>query len=557
MAKGKELLMKSLLAEGVRYIFGNPGTTETPLLDTLADYPQLQYILALHEGVAVGMADAYTVATGRVGVVNVHVAPGLGNALGMLFNALEGHSPVLVTAGEPDTRLRLREPLLSHDLVAMAAPLTKWSVRAERADELPLLLHRAFKIAKEPPRGPVFVALPMDVMEAESEFSVLPMATSSTRTPADPAALVEAAGHLLRARNPVVICGSGVYRSGAQEALVAVAEFLGAPVWNTLLTSAVNFPITHPHYRGELVDNHREIRRLLGEPDAVLLVGGHFFREVFYTSGTPWPEESTVIQIDAAPQALARNFPVTVGLAADPRMALDGLLDVLSSRASEEYSVRSAERRSQREQERAEARRLYQAQLRETWDLRPMTPARFFHVLKAILPPGVIIVSEINTGRHDLLRTLSFEKSGDFFGSRGGGIGQGLPGAVGVHLAFPERPILALSGDGSALYSIQALWTAAHYHLPIPFVILNNRAYHIVKRNLDRYHSFFGVGGGQGDRFLDLTDPGIDFVQLAAGFGVPGKRITEPEEVAPAVGQAFASGGPYLLEVLTGHATHQ
>lgn len=557
MAKGKELLMKSLLAEGVRYIFGNPGTTETPLLDTLADYPQLQYILALHEGVAVGMADAYAVATGRMGVVNVHVAPGLGNGLGMLFNALEGRSPVLVTAGEPDSRLRLREPLLSHDLVAMATPLTKWSVRAEQADELPLLLHRAFKIAKEPPSGPVFVALPMDVMEAESECSVLPPATPSARTPADPAALEEAAGHLLRARNPVVICGSGVYRSGAQEALVAVAEFLGAPVWNTLLTSAVNFPTTHPQYRSELVDNHRQIRCLLGEPDAVLLVGGNFFREVFYTPEMPWPEASAVIQIDAAPHALARNFPVTVGLAADPKMALDGLLGVLSSHASEEYLAHSAERRGQCEQVKAQARHLYQERLREVWDLRPMTPARFFHALKTALPPDVIIVSEINTGRHDLLKTLSLEKPGDFFGSRGGGIGQGLPGAVGVHLAFPERPIVTLSGDGSALYSIQALWTAAHYRLPIPFVILHNRAYHIVKRNLDRYRSFFGVGGGGGDRFLNLTDPGIDFVQLAAGFGVPARRITEPEEVAPAVGQAFASGGPYLLEVVTGHATHQ
>jgi benzoylformate decarboxylase len=435
----------------------------------------------------------------------------------------------------------------------MAAPITKWSVRAERADELPLLLHRAFKIAKEPRSGPVFVALPLNVMEEESAFSVLPPASPTTRTMADPAALEEAAGHLLKARNPVVICGAGVSRSGAQEALVAVAEFLGAPVWNTLLTSAVNFPTTHPQYRGELVDNYRQIRRLLGEPDTVLLVGGHFFKEVFFTPETPWSADSAVIQIDAAPEALARNFPITVGLAADPKMALDALLDVLSSRASEEYRAYSAERRSQHKQVNDRAQRLYQEQLQETWDVRPMTPARFLHELKSALPPDVILVSEVNTGRHDLLSTLPLEKPGDFFGSRGGGIGQGLPGAVGIHLAYPERPILALSGDGSSLYSIQALWTATHYRLPILFVILNNRAYQIVKRNLDRYRSFFGVSGGQGERFLDLTDPEIDFVQLAAGFGVPARRITEPEEVGPGVAQAFATGGPYLLEVLTGH----
>jgi benzoylformate decarboxylase len=256
MTKGKQIFLQSLLNEGVRYIFGNPGTTEAPLIDALVDTPQIDYILALHEGIAVGMADAYALATGRVSVVNLHVAPGLGNALGMLFNAVEGQSSILVTAGEPDSRLRLRDPLLSHDLVAMAGPLAKWSARAERADELPLILHRAFKVAKEPPGGPVFVALPVNVMEEDTGASALPSSPEFAPTRADLGALEQAADLLLGARNPVVVCGDGVFRSGAQRELVAVAELLGAPVWNTLLTSAVNFPMNHPQFRGELVDNH-------------------------------------------------------------------------------------------------------------------------------------------------------------------------------------------------------------------------------------------------------------------------------------------------------------
>ena len=172
--RGKQVFMESLIAHGVEYIFGNPGTTESPILDALLDYPQLRYVVALHEGVALGAASYYALATGTTAAVNIHVAPGLGNALGMLYNAFKARSPIVVTAGQQDTRQRLRGPVLGHDLVAMAAPLTKWSVQVERADEFALILHRALKIATDPPAGPVFVALPIDVLEQETELAPLP-----------------------------------------------------------------------------------------------------------------------------------------------------------------------------------------------------------------------------------------------------------------------------------------------------------------------------------------------------------------------------------------------
>ena len=551
MTPGKHLFMQSLTSQGVRYIFGNPGTTESPLIDTLARYPQIEYILTLHEGVAVGMADAYALATGQVGLVNLHVAPGLGNALGMLFNALEGRSPVVVTAGEPDARLRLREPLLSHDLVAMAAPLTKWSVRAERADELPLLLHRAFKVAQEPPSGPVFVALPVNVMEEDGDVSPLPPSRLFTHVQPDPAAIQAAADLLLHARHPVIVCGAGVSRASAQAELVALAELVGAPVWNTLLTSAVNFPMTHPHFRGELVDNSAHIRRTLGEPDVVLLVGGHFFREVFYTPQSPWPPETAMIHMEAAPRSLARHCSVAVGLAAHPGVALRDLHAVLKARAAQtpSFLAASAARRDEQARLHAGEGRRFRARVRERWDARPMTASRFAAELKPALPPDVVVVMEVNTGRADIIRTIPFARPGDFYGSRGGGIGQGLPGALGYHLAHPDRPLLAISGDGSALYSVQALWTAARYRLPVVFVILNNRAYRIVQRNLQRYRDFFGVEGQGGSPYLDLTNPDIDYVQLAHGFGVPARRVEDPADVGPVIRQAFASAGPYLLDV--------
>jgi benzoylformate decarboxylase len=261
-----------------------------------------------------------------------------------------------------------------------------------------------------------------------------------------------------------------------------------------------------------------------------------------------------VIQIDAAPQALARNFSIAVGVAADPKMALRDLHTLMSSRATEDFLANSADRRDQQARRQDKEQQRHNTRLQQMWDSRPMTVARFAHELRSALPPDVVVVGEVNTGRRDLIRAIPFQRPGDYYGSRGGGIGQGLPGALGIHLAHPDRPLVSISGDGSSLYSIQALWTAAHYRLPVVFVILNNRAYNIVKLNMDRYRHYFGVSGPQGYPFMDLTEPDIDYVQLAGGFGIPARRVVEPEHIGLAVQAAFASGGPYLIEVLTGNA---
>jgi benzoylformate decarboxylase len=217
--RGKQVLMDTLAAQGVEYLFGNPGTTESPIIDALVDHPEIRYVVALHEGVAVGAASYYAHASGRTGVVNVHVAPGLGNALGMLYDAAKANAPLVLTAGQQDTRLRLREPVLGHDLVAMAAPLAKWSVQAERADELSLLLHRAFKIASDPPAGPVFVALPIDVMEQETANPAARAGGLYRASLPDPAGIDEAAGLLLGARNPAIVLADVPGRPQAQAEL--------------------------------------------------------------------------------------------------------------------------------------------------------------------------------------------------------------------------------------------------------------------------------------------------------------------------------------------------
>ena len=344
--RGKQVFMDSLIAQGVDHVFGNPGTTESPIIDALVDYPQIRYVVALHEGVALGAASYYAHASGRAGVVNLHVAPGLGNALGMLYDAAKANAPMVVTAGQQDTRLRLREPLLGHDLAAMAAPIAKWSVQAERADELALLLHRAFKVATDPPAGPVFVALPIDVMEQETANGAL-APSGLYRAPApDPAGVDEAARLLLGSRSPAIVVADVGARAAAQTELSALAELTGAAVWYEGLHMGITFPTSHPSCSGRLGFDAAGVRRALDGVDAVLLVGGTFFEEVWFESGSPFPAGAAVIQVADAPERLARNFPVRVGLVANAVHGLRAIREAVAAGAGPADRAAAATRRA-------------------------------------------------------------------------------------------------------------------------------------------------------------------------------------------------------------------
>src|SRR4029453_14996967 len=261
--RGKNVFMESLIGHGISHLFGNPGPAESPILDALLDYPQLRYIVTLHEGVAVGAASYYAQATGKPAVVNVHVAPGLGNALGMLYNAFKARVPLVVTAGQQDTRLRLRGPVLGHDLVAMAAPLTKWSVQVERADEFALIMHRALKVATDPPAGPGFVALPIAVLGQETEVAPLPPGRLYRAPEPDAAGIQGAAELLLGSRRPAFVVGDDV--AGASAEVAALAEQVGAAVWCEGLRAQQALPSAHPNFRLGLPFDALAIRKALDE----------------------------------------------------------------------------------------------------------------------------------------------------------------------------------------------------------------------------------------------------------------------------------------------------
>ena len=547
--RGRRVLMESLVSHGVRHIFGNPGTTETPLLDSLVSYPQIEYIMALHEGVAVGAASFYAQATGRAAVANVHVAPGLGNAIGALYGALKANSPLVVTAGQQDTRMRLTGPVLGHDLVAMAAPVTKWSVQVERADELAPILRRAFKVATDAPKGPVFVSLPINVLEQETLVEALGPGRLWRSSHPDPKGLEEVASLVLKSNSPAIIASDDVARSGATQALVKLTETIGASVWFEGLRHHASFPTGHPSFRQSLPPDAAQVRKALDGSDLVILLGGPFFEDIWYAEGSHFPAGAIVVQIEESLERLAFNHRLDGGIAGEMSTSIASLTDAVRSRASEEFNL-AAERRNKALAElNARDKEAHRSRLEKSFNREPTSMPRLMAELRRGLPDDVVIVDESITASLDMARTFDYRGFGDYFSGRGGGIGQGLSGAIGVKVAMPDRPVVAVSGDGSAMYSIQALWTAAHHRLAIVFVILTNREYRILKHNVDVWRKNFDAGTQHPYQQMDLTGPDLDFVHLAAGMGVEGVRIEKADAIASALARAVAANRPFLVEI--------
>jgi len=552
--RGAQVFMESLVLHGVECIFGNPGTTENSLLDRLIDYPQIQYYVALHEGVAVAAANFYAQASGKTAVVNLHVAPGLGNAIGMMYGALKSNSPVVVTAGQQDTRMRLRNPLLSHDLVAMAQPVTKFSAEAQSADELGPLLQRAFKIANEPPRGPVFVALPVNVMEQETLVPATAPGRLLTGT-ASADAIAEAVELVVACTAPAIVTGDDPARDGAFDSLVALAETIGAPVYHEGLRAQLSFPARHASYRGRVPFAAAQTAELLARHDLILLLGGPFFEDVWYDNMSPFPPGATLIQIENNDQQLAFNFPLDLGISGNMRSTMADLVTGLS-RADKAFHGSAAIRNVALAGERDSRSQQTKAALDNVWDNAPMASLRALHEIAQAIPAGTIIVDESITAFAEVAGQFDFRQPGDYFAGRGGGIGQGLAGAIGTQVAFPDRRIVVLSGDGSAMYSIQALWSAVHHQLPIVFVILSNREYRVLKHNLDTYRQRFDIVSDKPYPNMDLSDPALDFSAMAKGMGMGGEVISDAAAVGDAIRRALQANEPYLLEIVVAGKHH-
>jgi benzoylformate decarboxylase len=546
--RGIQVFMDSLDLHGVDYIFGNPGTTENPLLDSLIDNTHIKYFVALHEGVAVGAASYYAQASGKTAVANVHVAPGLGNAIGMMYNALKANAPLIVTAGQQDTRMRLREPLLSHDLVAMAAPVTKWSAEPRTADEVGPMMRKAFKIANEAPMGPVFIALPINVMEQETDIPAETSGEIVVSDSPDAEAISRISDMFLAARNPAIIAGDDVPRTGALPLLINFAEKTGSSVYHDGLRSQVSFPNQHPAYRGRLPFEAASIRKMLSKHDLLLITDGATFDEVWFDEGSLVPETAKVVQIGNTAGRLAHKFPVKLGVLGSLPFALQQLLVNIETDGKDEFRSAVADRNAELAISMNELIEAADERLKKQWDAKPMTPGRAVHEIQSALPKNAVIVDESITASLEV-QSMPFKEAGDFYGARGGGIGQGLAGVLGIQVAHPDRVVVCISGDGSAMYSIQAFWTAARHNLPIIFIVMANREYRVLKHNLDIYRDRFGVPSNRPYPFMDMA-PELDFVSMAKGMGVDGQCIEDADELKEAIKKAVAAKKPCLIEVV-------
>lgn len=539
-------LMEVLRAAGVRYLFGNPGTTELPFLDAL-DGSGLQYVLGLQEATAAAAADGYAQASGAAGVANVHVAPGLANALAILHNAARARSPLVLTAGQQDSRLLMDEPILAADLVPLTSQFTKWSWEVRRAEEAPRALRRALATALAPPTGPVFLGLPMELMTALVEDDGRGPGPVWSRTPADPQAIGRAAALLAGARAPLVIAGDGVARAGALAELAGVAERLGARVHGEPLYRRTNFPGDHPLWRGGLFPTAAGVRKAVDAADALLVVGADAFTWFLHSPVEALPRGLPLVQIDDDPRSLNRSHPVTVGVVADPRLALEALAAALEAAMSAEARRAAAAR----VEELGAARRRQADRLRRAVEAEagqaPISPAWLMQTLAAVVPDDVIVVDESASILPHVLRHLPFRAPGSFYGSKTGTLGWAAGAAVGVQLAAPDRKVVATIGDGSLMYAPQALWTAAHYRLPITYVVPGNAAYAILKSGM----LALGLESAKRGHFpgMDLVDPEIDLVGLATALGVPARRVDRPGDLRDGLAEAVARPGPALVEV--------
>jgi len=542
---GRQAFVELLISEGVTHLFGNPGTTELPIMQALPDYPGLKFILGLQESVVMGMADGYARASRQLTAANVHVAPGLGNAMGALYNAKFSGSPVILTAGQQEQGHGLLEPLLYDDLTSMAAPLVKWSIEVTRLQDLPRIMRRAAKIAMTPPTGPVFISLPGDILNEIAEIDMGQSVRIDHRVRPSDKSLDELANALLSAKNPVIISGQELSSQQAFVDASALASLLGAGVFQESVPFSATFPTSHPQYLGMLTRSQENVRKTLDPFDLVLCLGADLLRMSVYSPVEPLPNHSRVLHLSERSWELGKNYRTELALQANVCETLSVLLPLLRSRIDTKYKEQAQIRAKALEQQNwAVTRDKLTTQVLTQSSMRPMSASTFVMHITNQLTPDVIVVEEALTSTQSLPQYLHQHYPDSFFGLASGGLGFAIPGAVGVSMAKPGRPVVAIVGDGSAMYGIQGLWSAAHFKLPITYVIANNKGYRIIKERL--------VSMQGSDRFIgmDMNDPAINYCQLAQSMGMGSIKVSDPADLDAALKAGIQSGKPNLIEVV-------
>ncbi|WP_446680513.1 thiamine pyrophosphate-binding protein [Bradyrhizobium erythrophlei] len=546
---GRSAFLSLLKDEGITHLFGNPGTTELPVMHALKDHPELTYVMAMQESLVVAMADGFSRASGKLVACNVHVAPGLGNAMGSLYNARFTGTPMILTAGQQEQGHGLMEPLLYGPLVQMAEPLVKWAVEVTRLEDLPRIVRRAAKIATTPPTGPVFISLPGDILNAEADIELGRSTRVDTRVAPSREALDALVDRILSARRPVLVVGDEIVKSDALDEAALLASRLGCPAYQQTIAYGTHFISDHPCFMGALPRDQQQTSKILGAYDLLIVLGSDPVRMSVYSAHEPLPRGIPIVQVGLVDNDLAKNFAAEIALKADVRETLRVLVPAIESAGGPSLAKLASDRIESLKQKNwsANRHRLEREILQKNGAI-PIDPDWIALQVINSLPPNAILVDEGLTSSRYMSALRAHRDRYGYHQMASGGIGWGLPASVGASFANPERPVVCYSGDGSAMYSIQSLWTAAHHNLPLTVVLLNNGGYRIIKQRLQAFHGTNHFVG------MDFREPSVDFTGLARSLGIRATRVNEGDQFRDILSAAIERRAPELIEVFVDDA---
>ncbi len=545
LMSGKQAVMEMLKAEGIEYIFGNPGTSEGPLIDMLGEYPEFKYIMALQESVAMGMGESYARSTNRTSFVSLHVDSGLANGIALMLDALNTGTPMVVTSANYDAR-KISEN--KTDLAQLVRPVTKWSVELDLPDQIPSVMRRAFNEANSHPKGPVYVGFTANALEGIAEMNIVPSAPVHDAVRPDPEGIQVAAEMLRDSRSPLLIVGDRVSDDGGVGCAVELAEIVGMPVYQSR-GAEVSFPTNHPQYLGVHSLRVASDREALKGYDVILTVGMDTFDELFYWGDVILGENTSLIHIDPIPGRVGKTEPTNLGIISNCKAALEMLSNALKDSVNKEIANKL---RKESVKLAMEERQTYEDSVSSKWKNTPMSPARMMYELSKSVPSNSIIVDDSVSNRAALRHYFEGINRDDIRGVRGQSIGGGIGATMGTKCAFPDRPVIGIIGDGSAMMTIQGLWTAANDDIPCVFVICNNGMYRVLKVNFNIYQTELlkeTEPAGENLLYSNFETP-FDISEIAKGMGLHSERVTDPSEIAPAVNRAISTGKPAVLDIV-------
>jgi len=545
-------------------MFGNPGTVEQGFLDALSAVPDLKYILTLQESIAVLCADGYARATKTPALVQIHSTPGLGNAIGNLYQAMRGQSPLVVIGGDAGIRYQAMDAQMAGDLVAMAEPVTKWSAMVVDPSSLLRMVRRAIKVAATPPCGPVYLCVPQDILDAEISEPILPTHIPKLAGKASDEDIQSMVSLIEQSSNPIILAGDGVAWSNANASLVHLAETIGARVYMAD-GGDINMPEDHPLYFGSTGHMFGDASLpITTNSDCVIAIGCYLLPEVFPHLSDIFSPHAKILHVDSNPFNIAKNHRVDLSLVGEINGLISQLVDSLAQ-ASEatmaRFKANNIHNRKLKEEKVSNIEAIYGPKPDvpdEDYDGKTvfMASGEFCRELSLQLPSNAVIFDEALTNSPPISHYIPAKDLGDKYWTRGGSLGTGFPGAIGIKLADASREVIGFSGDGGSMYTIQTLWTAARHNIAAKFVVCQNRSYRLLQANIRQFWDERGISHHDYPLCFDLSTPEISFEDIAQSMGVKAERVWKPSQIKSAIARMLSATEPYLINLVLDGDVH-